>query len=157
MATSPTPHNKLLGETMKSRIRKLTFAGVAIIAVAAIACVALVRWTAVGYDAHRVFSWPSEPEARQPVVMLGYDGPYWHVADAIRIDVKGGVPHRRSDGGVIDDVQAYVNSALLQNPRSWVVVSAAVDERFGGIVQVVDACRATHAKGIVVNQFEVRE
>ena len=86
---------------------------------------------------------------------FGYDGPYERIADAIRIDVRRGVPHTRVDEAPIEDVARYVTAQLERKEDAWVVVTASTDEKFGDIVRVVDACRSTRARGIVLNQIPV--
>ncbi|MEO6996342.1 MAG: hypothetical protein ABI273_22245 [Lacunisphaera sp.] len=92
--------------------------------------------------------------SRGPTVILGYDGDNWHVRNAIRIDVRGGVPHMRDvDGTPITDLTAYLNAEAAKTGAEWIVVSASRKERIGGVIAILDDCRKAHVKAIVLNQY----
>ena len=137
---------------MTKRMRVLLTSGAAILALSAVVCVVAVRHSRIEVPEARSYVWPEGLGEKEPLVQLGYDGPYWHVADAIRIHVSDGVPHT-SAGEPIPDVTLFVNAELEKNPHAWVVVSASMNEKFGSVMQVIDTCRRSRARGVVLNQF----
>jgi hypothetical protein len=138
---------------MKKRVVILIASGAFLLGVAALVLSAIVRHAQPEFTSIYSSDWRGYPEEKGPKVLLGYDGPYWRVADAIRIDVRRGVPHTRVDEAPIEDVARYVTAQLQKKDDAWVVVTASRDEKLGDIVRVLDACRTTRVHGIVLNQF----
>lgn len=140
---------------MKKRVAFLIFFGAFLLGVAALVFSHIVRRAQPEFASIKSSDGRDYPESKGPKVLLGYDGPDWRIADAIRIDVRRGVPHTRVDGAAIEDVARYVTAQLQRKDDSWVVVTATTDEKFGDIVRVVDACRTTRVRGIILNQNSV--
>ena len=136
---------------MTKRVKILLFSGLAALLSGGVVCVLVVLRSQIDFPERRSFAWPQYPEEKGPTVLLGYDGPYARVAEAIRIDVRRGVPHTRIDEAPIEDVARYVTSQLEKKEEALVVVTAKTDEKFGDVVRVVDACRKTRVHGIVLN------
>lgn len=139
---------------MKKREKVLAISGVVILAFAFAGRTALLRATRVEWP--EPVSWFAgyADTSRGPKVILGYDGDYWRVKNAIRIDVRGGVPHMRDvDGTPIKDLTAYVDAEAARTGSEWVVVTASRKEKLGSVVAVLDDCQKARVKAIVLNQY----
>jgi hypothetical protein len=138
---------------MNRRVKVLIAAGAVLLGVAAVVFSAIVRRASPEISPRHSYSERSQPEQKGPIVLLGYDGPYGRVVDAIHIDVRRGIPHTRSEETPIEDVSRYVTAQLDGKASVWVVVTASNEEKFGDVIKVIDACRTTRVHGIVLNQF----
>ena len=136
---------------MTKRLKILLWFGIAALVSAGAVCVVVVWRSQIDFPERRSYVWPEHPQEKGPTVLLGYDGPYERIADTIRIDVRRGVPHTRVEEAPIEDVARYVTAQIEKKEKTWVVVTASTDERFGDVVRVVDACRTTRVHGIVLN------
>jgi hypothetical protein len=102
-------------------------------------------------------SWPSgvaEASSRGPNVILWEDSIYSRVKNAVRVDVWGGIPHgREAGGGPITDLVSYIDAAVSQTGAEYVVVSVSRTEKIGDVVAVIDECRKTRVKTVVLNWY----
>ncbi|HVU17581.1 MAG TPA: hypothetical protein VHD32_11685 [Candidatus Didemnitutus sp.] len=90
----------------------------------------------------------------RPPVVFGFDGDYWRVRKAIRIDVRHGVPHMRDvDGTPIADLSSYIDAEKKVTGAEWIVVTASREEKIGDVIAVIDVCRKSSVKGIVLNGY----
>jgi len=136
---------------MRKRIIILVTSGAVLLGVAALVLSVVVSRARPEFPAPHSYSWPGVPEQKGPRVQIGYDGPSYRVANAIRIDVRRGVPYTREEEDPIRDVARYVTEQLDRKGSQWVVVSASNEEKLGDVLKVIDACRTTRVHGIVVN------
>jgi hypothetical protein len=125
------------------------------LAVIALSCVWFVRRAEVRYPPSYSRVDAGSTEGTGPSVLLGYDGPHHRIAEAIRVDVRRGVAHSRADEAPIEDVARYVTGQIEKEGRKWVVITASSDEKFGDLLRVIDACRTTRARGIVLNYLPI--
>jgi hypothetical protein len=141
---------------MKKRVIVLIASGAALLGVTAVVLSAIIRRAQPDFSPIYSSDGRSYPEEKGPRVLLGYDGPYWKVAEAIRIDVRRGIPHTRVDEAPIENVASYVAAQLEKNASAWIVITASTDEKLGDVIRVIDACRTTRVRGIVLNQFPLK-
>jgi hypothetical protein len=92
-------------------------------------------------------------DTRKPPVVYWFDSALYRVADAVRIDVRHGVAHSRSEDAPIADVVAYVNAELDRRRVSSVVVTSGPEEKIGDVVRVIDECRKSRAKTVIMNEY----
>ena len=139
---------------MTKREKVLAVSGVALLAIAFAGRTALLRATQVEWPEPMSWFAGYSDTSRGPKVILGYDGDYWRVKNAIRVDVRRGVPHMRDvDGTPIRDLTAYINAEVAKTGAEWVVVSTSRDEKIGGVIAVLDDCRKARVKAIVLNEY----
>ena len=140
---------------MTKRVKVLVISGSAALAVIAVACIWFVRGAEFRYPPPYSRVDAGYTERAGPSVLLGYDGPHQRIAEAIRVDVRRGVAHSRADEAPIEDVARYVTGQIENEGRKWVVITASPDEKFGDLLRVIDACRTTRARGIVLNYLPI--
>ena len=88
------------------------------------------------------------------MVILGHDSQHWRMKNTIRVDVRQGIPHTRNGDGIpIMDLVSYINAEAARAGVDSVVVSASREEKVGGVVTVIDECRKTRVKVIVLNEY----
>lgn len=86
-------------------------------------------------------------------MVVGYDGPYWHLKNVVRVDVRDGIPHTRDRDGIpLTDIVSYINAETTRTGSEFVVVSAAPGEKMGAVVAVIDECRKSRVKAVVLNE-----
>ena len=95
----------------------------------------------------------SDSSGEPQVIFGGYNGTL-RLNDAIRIDVRGGVPHLRAGvGAPIADLQSYLDAEVKSTKANCIVVTASREEKIGDVVAVIDVCRKARVRGIIINPF----
>lgn len=120
---------------MTKRLKILIALGIVSVAAAAFVLSAIVRRARPDFPPPYVYSGPSNPEEKGPRVVLWFDTPYYPVKNAIRIDVRGGLPHTRADETPIRDLSSYVNSEISRTGSEWLVVTASSEEKIGDVLK----------------------
>ncbi|MDP2137077.1 MAG: hypothetical protein Q8J74_04415 [Candidatus Didemnitutus sp.] len=140
---------------MTKRAKIFAVSGILILAVAFAGRAALLRATLVEWpESPTWFARYAEASSAGPRVILGHDSEYWRVKRTIRVDVRQGIPHTRSaDGMPIRDLVSYINAEIARTGVDSVVVSASREERIGGVVAVIDECRKSRVRVVVLNQY----
>jgi hypothetical protein len=138
---------------MTKREKILVISGTVVVAIVFVGRTVLLRATRFGQLESP--SWSSrvaEPSSSGPNVILWDDSIYSRVKNAVRVDVWGGIPHGREAGSVpIKDLVSYIDAAVSQTGAEYVVVSVSSTEKIGDVVTVIDDCRKTHVKTVVLN------
>lgn len=139
---------------MTRREKLFVIAGAVILASAFAGRTVLLR--SLQQDSQRSHSWRSsyaELQSKDPRVVVGYDGPYWHLKNVVRVDVRDGIPHTRDHDGIpLTDIVSYINAETTRTGSEFVVVSAAPGEKMGAVVAVIDECRKSRVKAVVLNE-----
>src|SRR5690242_5368537 len=91
-----------VGLKMKKRVVILIASEAFLLGIAALVFSGIVRRAQTEVTSDDSSGWRGYPDGKRPKVLLGYDGPYERIADAIRIDVRRGVPHTRVDEAPIE-------------------------------------------------------
>jgi hypothetical protein len=96
----------------------------------------------------------AEPSSKGPRVIMGEDSQYWRLKNVVRVDVRQGLPHTRDRGGVpIRDLVSYIDAEAGRTGAEYVVISASREEKIGGVVAVIDECRKTRVRAVILNEY----
>ncbi len=141
---------------MTKREKILGISGVILVAAAFGGRAAILRATRV--EGPEPLSWfvghYAEPTSKGPRVIIGHDGEYWRVKNAIRVDVRQGIPHTRDQDGIpIRDLVGYIDAEAVKTGAEYVVISASREEKIGGVVAVIDECRKTRVRAVILNEY----
>ena len=139
---------------MTKREKILGISGVLFLAAAFAGRSALLRSAQVEWpQSPSWFASYAEPARKGPKVMLGHDSQYWRLRNVIRVDVRQGIPHTRDQDGIpIRDLVSYIDAEATKTGAEYVVVSASKDERIGGVVAIIDECRKTRVRAVILNE-----
>lgn len=145
----------VLGFTMTKREKILGISGVILVVAALGGRSALLRSTRV--------EWPEPPTwvagfaetpSSGPRVIIGHDSHLWRLKNVVRVDVRQGIPHTRDHGGIpIRDLVGYIDAEVARTGAEYVVISASEVEKMGGVVAVIDECRRTRVRAVILNEY----
>lgn len=140
---------------MTKREKILGISGVILVAAAFGGRSALLRATRVEWpESPSWFAGYAEPASKGPKVIIGHDSQYWRLKNVIRVDVRQGIPHTRDhDSMPITDLISYIDAEAAKTGAEYVVVSASREEKIGGVVAVIDECRKTRVRAVVLNEY----
>jgi len=138
---------------MTKRVTVLAIAGISLLA-AYVGRSVLLRGMRVEVQAHKDSDVSDSDSSGEPQVIFGgYNGTL-RLEDAIRIDVRGGVPHMRA--GVetpIADLQSFLEAEVKSTKANCIVVTASREEKIGDVVAGIDVCRKARVRGVILNPF----
>ncbi len=140
---------------MTKREKILGISGVILVAAAFGGRSALLRSTRVEWpESPSWFAGYSEPPSKGPRVIIGHDSQYWRLKNVVRVDVRQGIPHTRDQDGIpIRDLVSYIDAEAARTGAEYVVVSASHEEKIGGVVAVIDECRKTRMRAVILNEY----
>ncbi len=140
---------------MTKREKILGVSGVILIAAAFGGRSVLLRSTRVEWpESPRWFAGYAEPQSKGPKVIIGHDSEYWRLKNVVRVDVRQGIPHTRDQDGIpIRDLVSYVDAEAARTGAEYVVISASHEEKIGGVVAVIDECRKTRVRAVILNEY----
>ena len=142
-------------KTMDKREKIFAVSGTLVLAVAFAGRAVLLHATRVEWpESPTWFAGFTESNSTSPRVILGHDSEYWRMRNTIRVDVRQGIPHTRTGDGVpIRDLVRYINTEIARTGVDSVVVSASREEKIGGVVAVIDECRKSRVRVVVLNEY----